>query len=209
MRELEGAGGSYFVHASSYVDAGAVVGAGTRIWHFSHVMPGAQIGKNCVLGQNVNVGGKAIVGSNVKIQNNVSIYDAVTIEDDVFCGPSCVFTNVYNPRSFVVRKNEYRRTIVRKGASIGANATIVCGVTLGAYCLIGAGSVVTKDVPPHGIAYGNPARLHGWACKCGEKLGADLVCGACGHAYAAGEGGSPLIALSRALAMRPDSGSEE
>lgn len=152
---------SYFKHESSYVDEGAEIGEGTKIWHFCHVMSGAKIGKNCSLGQNVNVGGKAVIGDGVKIQNNVSIYDDVIIEDDVFCGPSCVFTNVINPRAFVERKHEYKQTVIKKGASIGANATIVCGVTVGEYALIGAGSVVTKDVPAYALVYGSPARVRG------------------------------------------------
>ena len=152
---------SIFIHESSYVDNGAVVGDGTKIWHFSHVLSGAQIGERCSLGQNVNVGSRAIIGNGVKIQNNVSIYDDVIIEDDVFCGPSCVFTNVINPRAFVERKDEYKKTVVKKGASIGANATIVCGVTIGEYALVGAGAVVTKDVPPYALVYGSPARVMG------------------------------------------------
>lgn len=152
---------SYFKHESSYVDEGAEIGEGTKIWHFCHVMSGAKIGKNCSLGQNVNVGGKAIIGDGVKIQNNVSVYDNVVIENDVFCGPSCVFTNVINPRAFVERKHEYKQTVIKKGASIGANATVVCGVTVGEYALIGAGSVVTKDVPAYALVYGSPARVRG------------------------------------------------
>lgn len=152
---------SYFKHESSYVDEGAEVGEGTKIWHFCHVMSGAKIGKNCSLGQNVNVGGKAVIGDGVKIQNNVSVYDDVVIEDDVFCGPSCVFTNVINPRAFVERKHEYKQTVIKKGVSIGANATIVCGVSVGEYALIGAGSVVTKDVPAYALVYGSPARVRG------------------------------------------------
>jgi UDP-2-acetamido-3-amino-2,3-dideoxy-glucuronate N-acetyltransferase len=152
---------SIFIHESSYVDDGAVVGSGTKIWHFCHVLSGAQIGERCSLGQNVNVGSRAIIGNGVKIQNNVSIYDDVIIEDDVFCGPSCVFTNVINPRAFVERKDEYKKTVVKKGASIGANATIVCGVTIGEYALVGAGAVVTKDVPPYSLVYGSPARVMG------------------------------------------------
>jgi UDP-2-acetamido-3-amino-2,3-dideoxy-glucuronate N-acetyltransferase len=152
---------SIFIHESSYVDDGAVVGSGTKIWHFCHVLSGAQIGERCSLGQNVNVGSRAIIGNGVKIQNNVSIYDDVIIEDDVFCGPSCVFTNVINPRAFVERKDEYKKTVVKKGASIGANATIVCGVTIGEYALVGAGAVVTKDVPPYALVYGSPARVMG------------------------------------------------
>ena len=161
---------SYFKHESSYVDDGAVVGEGTKIWHFSHVMSGAKIGERCSLGQNVNVGGKAIIGNGVKIQNNVSIYDAVEIEDDVFCGPSMVFTNVINPRAFVERKAEYKKTVLKKGCSIGANATIVCGVTIGEYALVGAGSVVTKDIPPYALVYGVPARVMGKVDKEGNIL---------------------------------------
>ena len=151
----------YFVHESSYVDEGAQIGEGTKIWHFSHIMSGAQIGANCSIGQNVNVGSRAVIGNGVKIQNNVSVYDDVIIEDDVFCGPSCVFTNVINPRAFVERKHEYKKTIVKKGASIGANATVVCGVTIGEYALVGAGAVVTKDVPAYSLVYGIPARVMG------------------------------------------------
>ena len=139
-------------------------------------MPGARIGERCSIGQNVNVGSKAILGNGVKVQNNVSIYDDVIIEDDVFCGPSMVFTNVINPRAFIERKNEYKLTLIKKGAAIGANTTIVCGIVLGEYCFIGAGSVVTKDIPSYALAYGNPARLHGWVCKCGVKLNEHLVC---------------------------------
>ena len=159
---------SYFKHESSYVDEGAEIGEGTKIWHFCHVMSGAKIGKNCSLGQNVNVGGKAIIGDGVKIQNNVSVYDNVVIENDVFCGPSCVFTNVINPRAFVERKHEYKQTVIKKGASIGANATVVCGVTIGEYALIGAGSVVTKDVPAYALVYGSPARVRGKVDKEGN-----------------------------------------
>lgn len=165
---------SYFKHESSYVDKGAEVGEGTKIWHFCHVMSGAKIGKNCSLGQNVNVGGKAVIGDGVKIQNNVSVYDDVVIEDDVFCGPSCVFTNVINPRAFVERKHEYKQTVIKKGASIGANATIVCGVTVGEYALIGAGSVVTKDVPAYALVYGSPARVRGKVDKEGNILEREL-----------------------------------
>jgi UDP-2-acetamido-3-amino-2,3-dideoxy-glucuronate N-acetyltransferase len=186
--EAEG-GGVCHRHESAYVDSGATVGAGTKIWHFSHIMAGARIGAKCSLGQNVNVGGAAVIGNGVKIQNNVSVYDDVIIEDDVFCGPSCVFTNVINPRAFVERKHEYKRTLVKKGAAIGANATIVCGATLGEYCFVGAGSVVTRDVPAHAMVYGSPARRHGWICDCGVKLDDSLKCPACGATYAPkGEG---------------------
>lgn len=160
---------NYFVHESSYVDEGAEIGEGTKVWHFTHIMSGAKVGKKCSIGQNVNIGGKAIIGNGVKIQNNVSLYDDVVIEDDVFCGPSCVFTNVINPRAFIERKHEYKQTLIKKGASIGANATIVCGVTVGEYALIGAGSVVTKDVPPYALVYGNPARVQGKVNAAGEK----------------------------------------
>jgi len=183
----------YFVHESSYVDEGAKIGTGTKIWHFSHIMGGAVIGAGCSLGQNVNVGGKAVIGDGVKIQNNVSVYDSVIIEDDVFCGPSCVFTNVFNPRAFVERKQEYKMTRVKKGASIGANATVVCGVTLGSYSFIGAGSVVTRDVPDYALMYGTPARQHGWVCSCGVKLGPDLRCSECGSVYRETESGLEKI----------------
>jgi len=175
------------IHESSYVDDGAVVGAGTRIWHFCHVMPGAVIGTGCSLGQNVVVMSGVRIGNGVKIQNNVSIYEGVELEDDVFCGPSMVFTNVMNPRSAVSRKHEYRRTLVRRGASIGANATIVCGVTLGEYAFIGAGAVVTRDVPAYAMMAGVPARRIGWMCACGERLEVDgvdrVTCKVCGAGY--------------------------
>ena len=164
-----------FIHESAYVDEGAQIGAGTKIWHFAHVNNGAVIGERCSLGQNVVVMNDVKIGNNVKIQNNVSVYDAVELEDDVFCGPSMVFTNVINPRSHVPRKDEYRRTLVKKGASIGANATIVCGVTLGEYCFIGAGSVVTRDVQPYALIVGVPGRRIGWVCYCGDRLDDDRV----------------------------------
>jgi UDP-2-acetamido-3-amino-2,3-dideoxy-glucuronate N-acetyltransferase len=176
----------YFAHESSYIDDGAVIGRGTKIWHFCHVLAGAVIGERCNLGQNVVVMGGTRLGDNVKVQNNVSIYEGVTLEDDVFCGPSCVFTNVMNPRSHVSRKSEYRPTLVRRGASIGANATVVCGSTLGEYCFIGAGAVITGDVPAYGLMVGVPARRIGWMCRCGVRLepadGA-ATCGSCGTRY--------------------------
>jgi UDP-2-acetamido-3-amino-2,3-dideoxy-glucuronate N-acetyltransferase len=174
-----------FIHESAYVDDGAVIGAGSKIWHFCHIMAGAVIGEACSLGQNVVMMPKTRMGRNCKIQNNVSIYEGVELEDDVFCGPSMVFTNVINPRSHVSRKSEYRRTLVKRGASIGANATIVCGATLGEYAFIGAGAVVTKDVAPYALMAGVPARRIGWMCQCGERLpdsGAG-TCAACGTAY--------------------------
>ncbi len=161
---------SAFIHSSSFVDEGASIGSGSKVWHFSHVMSGARIGRNSVLGQNVNVGSRAVIGNGVKIQNNVSVYDSVVLEDDVFCGPSCVFTNVINPRAFVERKDEYKETRICKGASIGANATIVCGVTVGEYALIGAGSVVTRDVPPYSLVMGVPAKVCGKVNKEGDII---------------------------------------
>ena len=161
---------SYQTHPTAIVDDGAEIGAGTRIWHWTHVSGGAKIGSGCSLGQNVYVGARAVIGSGVKIQNNVSIYDDVIIEDDVFCGPSCVFTNVVNPRAFVVRKDEYRMTTVRKGASLGANCTIVCGSTVGEFAFVGAGATVTHDVPAFALVVGTPARQIGWMSAYGERL---------------------------------------
>ena len=162
-----------FIHPSSIVDKGSVVGKDTRIWHFCHVMSGATIGSACVLGQNVFVGGDVQIGNGVKIQNNVSVYTGVTIEDDVFLGPSCVLTNVINPRSEINRKSEFRKTLIKKGATIGANATIICGVTVGQYAFIAAGSVVTRDVPAFALVKGNPSRISGWVGKSGAKLNID------------------------------------
>ncbi len=180
-----------FVHESSYVDDGAEVGEGTKIWHFCHVMSGSRIGKRCNLGQNVVVSPGVTIGDNVKIQNNVSLYTGVILEDDVFCGPSMVFTNVVNPRSHVSRKDEYKQTLVKRGASFGANSTVVCGHNVGAYAFIGAGAVVTKDVPDFALIVGNPGRIAGWMCQCGVKLAtgatppAQATCTACGTTYRA------------------------
>jgi UDP-2-acetamido-3-amino-2,3-dideoxy-glucuronate N-acetyltransferase len=189
--------GDFFVHESSYVDAGAVIGAGSKIWHFCHVMGGAVIGERCTLGQNVVVMPGTRLGNNVKVQNNVSIYEGVTLEDDVFCGPSCVFTNVTNPRSHVPRRHEFRPTLVRRGTSIGANATIVCGVTLGEYGFIGAGAVVTSDVPAYALMVGVPARRVGWICQCGERLqlrDKAAECSSCGASYREEQGALRMIA---------------
>lgn len=160
----------FFAHPSAVIDQGSVIGEGTKIWHFSHIMPACQIGLNCNIGQNVVISPEVILGNNVKIQNNVSVYTGVVCEDDVFLGPSMVFTNVINPRSAVARKDEYRKTLVKKGASIGANATIICGNTIGAYAMIGAGAVVTRDVPDFALLVGNPARHKGWVSEYGHKL---------------------------------------
>lgn len=190
----------FFVHQSSYVDDPSVIGPGTKIWHFSHVMKNSRIGANCNIGQNVVVSPDVVIGNNVKIQNNVSVYTGCILEDDVFCGPSMVFTNVINPRSHVSRKDEYKTTLVRQGASLGANCTVVCGTTIGRYAFVGAGSVVTRDVPDYGLVYGNPARLRGWMCACGiaiefSNAAADALCkcNACGTEYRKlGQGVTPV-----------------
>jgi UDP-2-acetamido-3-amino-2,3-dideoxy-glucuronate N-acetyltransferase len=177
------------IHPSAIVDAGAELGEGCRVWHFVHISAGARIGRDCSFGQNVFVGNDVSIGDNVKIQNNVSVYDAVTLEDDVFCGPSMVFTNVYNPRSAVSRKAEYRRTLVRRGATLGANSTIVCGTTIGRYAFVGAGAVVNRDVPDHALMLGVPARQAGWMSRHGERLDLQLAgdgqaeCPATGEPY--------------------------
>jgi UDP-2-acetamido-3-amino-2,3-dideoxy-glucuronate N-acetyltransferase len=177
------------IHPSAIVDAGAELGPGCRVWHFVHICAGARIGSDCSFGQNVFVGNDVTIGNNVKIQNNVSVYDAVTLEDDVFCSPSMVFTNVYNPRSAVSRKAEYRRTLVKRGATLGANSTIVCGTTIGRYAFVGAGAVVNRDVPDHALMLGVPARLAGWMSRHGERLAlplsgdAEAVCPATGETY--------------------------
>lgn len=182
-----------FVHPTAVVDDGAAIGADTRIWHFCHVLGGAAIGERCVLGQNVMVGRGVSIGNGCKIQNNVSVYEGVTIEDNVFCGPSTVFTNVLTPRSFVERKSEFLPTLVREGATIGANATVLCGCTIGRYAMVGAGAVVTRDVPDHALVVGNPAREMGWVGRHGERLGSDLRCPVTGEQYRETESGLALI----------------
>jgi UDP-2-acetamido-3-amino-2,3-dideoxy-glucuronate N-acetyltransferase len=172
-----------YIHESSYVDDNVSIDHDTKVWHFSHILTNCNIGKNCSLGQNVVVGPNVSIGNNVKIQNNVSIYEGVTLEDGVFCGPSCVFTNVNNPRSEIIRKDEYRKTVVKKGASIGANATIICGHSLGEYCFIAAGAVVTKEVPTFALMAGTPAKRIGWISKSGGRLKEDLICPINGDRY--------------------------
>jgi UDP-2-acetamido-3-amino-2,3-dideoxy-glucuronate N-acetyltransferase len=167
---------SFFKHDTAIIDAGAQIGEGTKVWHWAHICGGASIGRNCVFGQNVFVANRVHIGNNVKVQNNVSIYDDVTLEDDVFCGPSMVFTNVINPRAHIERKDEYRKTLVKKGATLGANCTIVCGYVIGQYALIGAGAVITKDVKPHAVMAGVPAKHIGWVSHAGEILKDDLLC---------------------------------
>jgi UDP-2-acetamido-3-amino-2,3-dideoxy-glucuronate N-acetyltransferase len=195
----------FFVHESSYVDDGCDIGAGSSIWHFSHVLSGSVIGKGCKIGQNVVIGPRVEIGDGVKIQNNVSVYEGVTLEDDVFCGPSMVFTNVYNPRSEIVRKDEYRATLVKKGASIGANATVVCGTTIGRYAFIGAGAVVIRDVPDHALVVGNPGKIVGWVCTCGNRIRFDDAdsgsCVDCGRQYSREDG---IVAAAGSVAIAGD-----
>ncbi|MCQ2451379.1 MAG: acetyltransferase [Clostridia bacterium] len=174
----------YFVHESSYIDDGVIIGKNTKIWHFCHIQKGAQIGENCSLGQNVNISNNVKIGNRVKIQNNVSVYEGVTLEDGVFCGPSMVFTNDLTPRAEYPKGSEnYKKTLVKKGATIGANATVVCGHTLGEYCMIAAGAVVTKDVPPHALMAGVPAKQIGFVCECGEVLDENKHCKICNKNY--------------------------
>lgn len=177
----------FFVHESSFIDEPCIIGKGTKIWHFVHIMKNSLIGENCVIGQNVFIGSNTIIGNNVKVQNNVSIYEGIICEDDTFLGPSCVFTNVNNPRSFIERKTEYKKTVVKKGASIGANATIVCGHQIGSYAFVGAGSVVTKDIPNYALVVGNPGKIVGYVCQCGEPIcfgeRAEAQCKSCGKVY--------------------------
>jgi len=193
LSELDRAEKKYFTHETAFIDNEVQIGEGSKIWHFSHLLPGTKIGRSCTIGQNVVIGPNVTVGNGCKIQNNVSVYEGVTLEDDVFCGPSMVFTNVLNPRAHVSRKKEFKATLIKKGATIGANATIVCGLTLGEFSFVGAGAVVTKNIPAHGIVVGNPARHVGWMCACGERLIDELKCIACGAVYR--KGGNGLIRL--------------
>lgn len=179
----------YFSHDSAYVDPGAKIGDGTNIWHFCHIRSTATIGTNCNIGQNVFVDADASIGNRCKIQNNVSIYMGVILEDDVFCGPSMVFTNVINPRAHIKKIDQRLETRVKRGATLGANSTIVCGVTIGEFAFVGAGAVVTRDVPAHALIFGNPAQIQGWVCACGEKLNAKLTCSFCNKKYIKCDGG--------------------
>jgi UDP-2-acetamido-3-amino-2,3-dideoxy-glucuronate N-acetyltransferase len=177
----------FFIHETSILEEPSAIGEGTKIWHFSHIMPGVTMGKNCVVGQNVFIGKGVSIGNNVKLENNVSVFEGVTLEDDVFCGPSCVFTNIINPRSHISRKDEFTPTLIKKGATIGANATIICGNNIGRYAFVGAGAVVTRDVPDYALVYGSPARIQGWVCECGMRLefgdSLEVQCTACGKSY--------------------------
>jgi len=178
---------NYFVHATAVIDDPVDIGEGTKIWHFSHVLKNSRIGRNCTVGQNVSIGPSASIGDGCKIQNNVSVYEGVTLENDVFCGPSMVFTNVVNPRAEISRRHEFEKTLVRRGATIGANATVLCGLTIGQYAFVGAGAVVTRDVADYAVVVGNPARRTGYACRCGEKLPdgnwRESACSSCGAAF--------------------------
>ena len=185
-------GNNIYIHPTATVEEPCEIGKGTKIWHYSHIMKGAKIGKNCQFGQNVFIDSMAEIGNGVKIQNNVSVYNCVKLEDDVFCGPSMVFTNVINPRSPISRKSEFKETLVKKGATLGANSTVLCGITIGEYAFIGAGAVVTKDVPSYALVYGNPARFNGWMCECGVKLqikNCKGICKSCGKRYSKNSSG--------------------
>jgi UDP-2-acetamido-3-amino-2,3-dideoxy-glucuronate N-acetyltransferase len=201
---------NYFIHSSSFVDAGVEIGVDSKIWHFCHILSGSKIGERCIIGQNCMIGPDVIIGKGCKLQNNVSIYKGVILEDDVFCGPSCVFTNVYNPRAFIERKAEFRPTLVRYGATIGANATIICGSTIGRYAMVAAGAVVKKDVPDYAIVAGVPARNVGWACACGTTLkfgkgtlspdeSSSTICEYCGNQFRLENGASIAIVEKQAF----------
>jgi UDP-2-acetamido-3-amino-2,3-dideoxy-glucuronate N-acetyltransferase len=199
---------NYFVHESAYVDDPVEIGDGTKIWHFSHVQSGARIGQRCILGQNVNIANDVVIGNNVKIQNNVSVYTGVELEDDVFCGPSCVFTNVINPRSQIIRHSQYLRTLIRRGATLGANSTIVCGATVGRYAFIGAGAVVRGDVPDYGLMLGVPAQRKGWMSRHGHRLqerdaGNNLICPESGWRYQETEGNLRCLDWPEDKALEP------
>ena len=186
----------FFVHPTAIIDEPVEIGDQTQIWHFSHIMSGAKIGERCNIGQNVFIASGAVLGNNIKVQNNVSVFDGVVLEDDVFCGPSMVFTNVFNPRSFISRKKEFRKTLVQRGATIGANATVVCGYTIGQYAFIGAGAVVTRDVPDYALFVGNPGRVKGWVCQCAVAIAFQsgrAICEACGRQYEKGQNEVKLI----------------
>lgn len=204
VSEGEGEKSAFYAHPTAAIDPQSKIGDETKIWHFCHIANSAEIGKSCVLGQNVYIGPGVKIGNNVKIQNNVSIYEGVVLEDDVFCGPSCVFTNVKNPRSHVSRRNEFRQTFVKKGATIGANATVICGVTIGEYAFIGAGATVTKDVPAYGLVHGSPARLQGWMCRCGEKVAraeaheqGERTCSRCHSVYLITQDGAGIKPMAK------------
>ncbi len=191
---------SYFIHALSYVDEEVEIGEGAKIWHFTHILKGSRIGKKCVIGQNVTVGPDVSIGDRCKVQNNVSLYRGVTLEDEVFCGPSCVFTNVYNPRAFIERRHEFRPTLVKQGATIGANATVVCGITIGKYAMIGAGAVLKSDVPDYAVVAGVPAKQLGWACRCGTTLKfveGHAFCNYCENEYKIDKGALVVVKEAR------------
>lgn len=181
------------IHPTAIVDPGSEIGEGCRIWHFVHILPGCQIGRNVIMGQNVMVGPDVTIRDGCKLQNNVALYKGVTLEEDVFCGPSCVFTNVLTPRAHVERKDEFLPTLVKRGATIGANATIICGTTLGRYCMVGAGAVITKDIPDHALVVGNPGRQIGWVSRAGDRLGDDLTCTRTGERYRETDTGLVLV----------------
>jgi len=183
----------YFIHESSYIDDGVSIGSGTQIWHFCHIISGSRIGEKCKIGQNVVIGPDVFIGNGCKIQNNVSIYKGVTLEDNVFCGPSMVFTNVFNPRAHIQRMDEARPTLVKKGATLGANCTIVCGHPIGLYAFVAAGTVVSKDIPDYALVAGNPSRQIGWVCQCGEKISEELFCSNCAIQYTQDRSSGGLI----------------